>query len=48
MQGYFFNFQVDPESCDLEKFFAYLHQAVLGLARQFAASNRNQRRALPG
>jgi AcrR family transcriptional regulator len=48
MQGYFFNFQVDPERCDLEKFFEYLHQAVLGLARQFAASNRNHRRALPG
>jgi AcrR family transcriptional regulator len=47
MQGYFFNFQVDPASCDLEKFFELLHQAVLGLARQFAASNRNQRRALP-
>jgi AcrR family transcriptional regulator len=42
MQGHFFSFQIDPESADLEKFFEYLHQAVLGLARQFASSNASR------
>ncbi len=42
MQGYFFSFQVDPESCDLEKFFEYLHQAVVALARSFASANSNR------
>jgi len=41
MQGYFVTFQVDPESCDMEKFFEYLHQAVLVLAKQLANKNLN-------
>ncbi|SRR5579885_987908 len=50
MQGYFFSFQVDPESCDLEKFFEYLHQAILALARRFGSANSShkQRRASRG
>ncbi len=43
MQGYFFHYQVDPESCDLEKFFEYLHQAVRALAARFARENSNRR-----
>lgn len=47
MQGYFFSFQADPENCDLEKFFEYLHQAILALARQLASANHNAKARLP-
>jgi len=48
MQGHFLSFQLDPESCDLEKFYGYLHQAVVALARQFAFQNADRGRAARG
>jgi AcrR family transcriptional regulator len=45
MQGYFLTYQVEPDGCDLEKFFEYLHQAVRLLARQFAATNSIRKRS---
>lgn len=50
MQGYFVSSQIEPDKCDMEKFFEYLHQAVLALARQFASvnSNRIEKRASRG
>ena len=32
MNGYFLMFQIDPARADIEKFFEYLHQAIVGLA----------------